>query len=91
MIEFNVRRVVPRDSAAVLNLELTEQEARLVRAQLVRHIVDLEDELARTEQTGLERALAVEIGALREVYRRLTSMLDSASPPSGVHASQFAR
>lgn len=87
----NPRRAVPRDSAAVLNLELTEQEARLVRAQLVRHIVDLEDELARTEQTGLERALAVEIGALREVYRRLTSMLDSVSPPSGVHVSQFAR
>jgi hypothetical protein len=74
-----------------MNLELTEHEARLVRAQLVRHIVELEDELARTQQTMLERALAVEIRTLREVYGRLTSMLDSVSPPSGIHAAKFAR
>jgi hypothetical protein len=75
----------------MMNLELTEQEARLMRAQLVRHIVDLEDELARAEQSVLERALAVDIHALRELYRRLTSLLDSSSPPSGVHAAKFVR
>jgi hypothetical protein len=62
-----------------MNLELTEHEARLVRAQLVRHIVELEDELARTEQNALERALATEIRSLRDVYSRLTLMLDSVS------------
>jgi hypothetical protein len=81
----------PRGSSAMLNLELTEQEARLMRAQLVRHIVDLEDELARTEQSALERALAVDIRALRELNRRLASMLDSVSPPSGIHSAKFAR
>ncbi|MGD0674627.1 MAG: hypothetical protein ABSC94_04370 [Polyangiaceae bacterium] len=78
-----------------MNLELTEQEARMVRAQLVRHIVELEDELSRAQQNALERALAVEIRSLREVYGRLTSMLDSASPPSGIqagmHAAKYAR
>jgi hypothetical protein len=62
-----------------MNLELSEHEARLVRAQLVRHIVELEDELARTEQNALERALATEIRSLRDVYSRLTLMLDSVS------------
>jgi hypothetical protein len=62
-----------------MNLELTEHEARLVRAQLVRHIVELEDELARTDQNALERALATEIRSLRDVYSRLTLMLDSVS------------
>jgi hypothetical protein len=51
-----------------MNLELTDQEARLLRAQLVRHIVELEDELARARQNALERALAIEIKSLREVY-----------------------
>jgi hypothetical protein len=62
-----------------MNLELTEPEARLLRAQLVRHIVELEDELSRNRQNGLGRALTSEIGSLREVYGRLTSMLDTES------------
>jgi hypothetical protein len=74
-----------------MNLELTEHEARLVRGQLVRHIVELEDELARARQNALERALALEIRSLRDVYGRLTSMLDSVSPPAGVPAAKFAR
>jgi hypothetical protein len=73
-----------------MNLELTEHEARLVRAQLVRHIVELEDEVAHTQQATLERALAAEIRSLREVYGRLTSMLDSVSPPSGNYAANGA-
>jgi hypothetical protein len=74
-----------------MNLELTEHEARLMRAQLVRHIVELEDELARAKQNVLERALALEIRSLRDVYGRLNSMLDSVSPASGFHAAKFAR
>jgi hypothetical protein len=68
-----------------MNLELTEHEARLVRAQLVRHIVELEDELARTDHNALERALATEIRSLRDVYSRLTLMLDSVSGISSRH------
>ena len=62
-----------------MNLELTEPEARLLRAQLVRHIVELEDELSRTRQNAIERALTSEIGSLRDVYGRLNSMLDQES------------
>jgi len=65
-----------------MNLELTEPEARLLRAQLVRHIVELEDELSRTHQNGLERVLTSEIGSLREMYGRLTLMLDTEAPRS---------
>jgi hypothetical protein len=91
MLKDDRTTLAPRGCSTMLNLELTEQEARLMRAQLVRHIVDLEDELARTEQSALERALAVDIRALRELNRRLTSMLDSVSPSSGIHSAKFAR
>jgi hypothetical protein len=60
-----------------MNLELTEREARLMRAQLVRHIVELEDELSRSGPSAVGRTLAVEIRTLREIYTRLTGMLDS--------------
>ena len=60
-----------------MNLELTEREARLMRAQLVRHIVELEDELSRSGPSAVGRTLAVEIRTLREIYTRLTAMLDS--------------
>jgi hypothetical protein len=62
-----------------MNLELTEREARLMRAQLVRHIVELEDELARIGPSALGRALSLEIHTLRDVHTRLTAMLDSES------------
>jgi hypothetical protein len=65
-----------------MNLELTEREARLMRAQLVRHIVELEDELARSGPSAVGRTLAVEIRTLREIYTRLTAMLDSEAPQS---------
>ena len=69
-----------------MNLELTEPEARLLRAQLVRHIVELEDELSRTRQNAIERTLASEIGSLRDVYGRLTSMLDTDTESSRTFA-----
>ena len=61
----------------MMNIDLTEREARLVRAQLVRHIAELEDEFSHADPNALKRALASEIGALRGVYDRLTVMLDS--------------
>ena len=74
-----------------MNFELSEREARLLRGQLVRHIVELEDELARTTPSMLERALASEIRTLREVYGRLTALLDpdSSSAPS-LSAAKYA-
>src|SRR5579859_2427058 len=67
-----------------MNLELNEREARLMRAQLVRHIVELEDELSRSGPSAVGRTLAVEIRTLREIYARLTGMLDSEG-----HRSMF--
>jgi len=71
-----------------MNLELSDQEARLVRAQLVRHIVELEDEITRTENPGVTRSLTTDIRLLRNVYTQLNGMLDSVSPPSGLHAAK---
>jgi hypothetical protein len=41
-----------------MNLELTEQEARMVRAQLVRHIVELEDVLWPSKSGRCARSTA---------------------------------
>lgn len=73
-----------------MNFDLTEREARLLRAQLVRYIVELEDELARSAtQNLLERALASEIRTLHDLYTRLTSMLDPEAPAPG-YAAKYA-
>jgi hypothetical protein len=65
-----------------MNLELTEREARLMRAQLVRHIVELEDELTRSGHEALARALAQEIRTLRDIQGRLAVLLDADAPSS---------
>ncbi|MDP9152470.1 MAG: hypothetical protein M3O36_21295 [Myxococcota bacterium] len=64
-----------------MNLDLTEREARLVRAQLVRHIAELEDELSHAERNVLKGALTLEIGALRGVHDRLTALLEPSVRP----------
>jgi hypothetical protein len=77
-----------------MNLDLTEREARLMRAQLVRHIVELEDELSRSGPSALGRTLAVDISMLREIYGRLTAVLDTESSfdsSSIVPVAKFAR
>jgi hypothetical protein len=77
-----------------MNLDLTEREARLMRAQLVRHIVELEDELSRSGPSALGRTLAVDISMLREIYGRLNAMLDTESSfdsSSVVRVAKFAR
>jgi hypothetical protein len=75
-----------------MNLELNEREARLMRAQLVRHIVELEDELSRCGPSAVGRTLAVEIRTLREIYSRLTMMIDSeGSHSSVVPVAKFAQ
>ena len=52
----------------VMQLELTESEARLVRALTVRHLVELEDELAQAAENGLRVALSSRLGELRELH-----------------------
>jgi hypothetical protein len=70
----------------MMNIDLTEREARLVRAQLVRYIAELEDEFSRADPNVLKRTLASEIGTLRGVHDRLTALLDR-SPLRPIPAS----
>ena len=62
-----------------MQLELTESDARLVRALVVRHLVELEEELARAKDPVLNRALGSRLRELRDLHDRLTSNLE---PPS---------
>jgi hypothetical protein len=62
-----------------MQLELSESDARLVRALVVRHLVELEEELARANDPVLNRALGTRLRELRDLHDRLTSNLE---PPS---------
>lgn len=69
-----------------MQLDVSDSEARLVRALIVRHLVELEEELAHAHESALSRALSSRLRDLRELHDRLTSILEpaprSASSPS---------
>jgi hypothetical protein len=61
-----------------MQLDLNESEARLIRALIVRHLVELEEELARADGAALHRALSSRLHELRELHDRLTLILEPA-------------
>jgi hypothetical protein len=61
-----------------MQLEISDNEARLVRALIVRHLVELEEELAHADGPPLHRALSSRLRELRELHDRLTLMLEPA-------------
>jgi hypothetical protein len=54
-----------------MNLEISAQEAQLLRTHLARHLQDVEHELVRTDKAELQHAIARELENLRAVLRRL--------------------
>ncbi len=60
-------------------MELSESDARLVRSLVVRHLVELEEELARSNEPSLHRALGTRLRELRDLHDRLTSNLEPHS------------
>jgi hypothetical protein len=60
-----------------MRFDLTDGEARLVRGQIVRHLVELEDEFVRADHGRLKEMIGSEIVVLRGVYDRLARVLDS--------------
>jgi len=60
-------------------MELSESDARLVRSLVVRHLVELEEELARANDPALHRALGARLRELRDLHDRLTSNLEPYS------------
>jgi hypothetical protein len=65
-----------------MNVELSEGQARLLRAQLERRIGELEKEAAYTEKHEMQHALALDVNALKEVLARVDASL-AAAPPTG--------
>jgi len=58
-----------------MNLDLSLDEARLLRTQLDRRISELDGELVRTDKHDLQHALARDIDTLRAVAARLDALL----------------
>ena len=62
-----------------VTLELSLDDARLLREHLVRHIAEVDDELVHTEQRQMRRALALDGDHLRQIERQLTRLLESVA------------
>ncbi len=62
-----------------MNVELNEREAQVLRAQLERHIDELEREAARTDRRELQHALAGDVDCLKKVLDRVDSALRQRS------------
>lgn len=61
-----------------MTLELSVDDARLLREHLVRHIVEVDDELIHTERRELRHELALDVDRLRQIEHRLTHLLEAA-------------
>jgi hypothetical protein len=57
-----------------MTLDLSLDEARLLRTQLQRRIAELDGELVRTDKHELQHALALDIEKLRAVAARLEKL-----------------
>jgi hypothetical protein len=67
-----------------MQLDLTLQEAKLLRAQLGYRIEELDRGLVRTDQFTLQHALAREIEVLRDIEKRLARGLALEDRPEDV-------
>jgi hypothetical protein len=70
-----------------MKLELSEEDARFLHAQLVRHTREVELELARTDKREMQRALADDLARMQRVVGSLDQSLrelESRSEPRSV-------
>ena len=65
-----------------MQVDMSEQEARLLRAGLVRQMVELEDEVGRVDGAALRSMLTSDLAVLRALYDRLAVTLDVRPPRS---------
>ena len=54
-----------------MNLEISPQEAQLLRTHLRRHVEHVENELVRTDKAELQHSLAKELENLRALLQRI--------------------
>ena len=62
----------------MIRLELSTEDAGLLREQLGYRIADLDRDLVRTDQHRLQHELAAEVRRLVEIERRIGAMLIEA-------------
>jgi len=65
-----------------MQIDMNEREAHLVRAGLVRQMVELEDELGRVDGPSLRSILTSDLQVLRALHDRLALTLDVRPPRS---------
>jgi len=58
-----------------MNLEISPQEAQLLRTHLAQHLQNVEHELVRTDKAELQHALARELEKLRMLLERLDGQI----------------
>jgi len=71
-----------RPEGGAMEVEMSEHEARLIRAGLVRQMVELEDELGRVDSASIRSMLTADLQILRALHDRLAAPLDARPPRS---------
>ena len=62
----------------MIDLELSTDEAKLLREQLAYRVVELDRDLVRTDQHRLQHALAEDVKILGDIEQRLDALLRAA-------------
>ena len=62
----------------MIRLELSTEDAKLLREQLAHRITELDRDLVRTDQHRLQHELAGEVGRLCDIEQRLATLLREA-------------
>ncbi|HEX4517497.1 MAG TPA: hypothetical protein VH054_28320 [Polyangiaceae bacterium] len=60
-----------------MNLQISPQDAQLLRTHLARHLEHVENELVRTDKVELQHSLARDLENLRALLRRLDAQTTS--------------
>jgi len=74
-----------------MKLELSLEEARFLKEQLVRRIIGLDEELAFTERRQLQHALAADVDYLTNIERRLAALIETESGAAASPSSDGGR
>jgi hypothetical protein len=62
-----------------MNLQISPQEAQLLRTHMARHLESVEDELVHTDKAELQHSLARDLENLRALLERLDAQVSSSS------------
>ena len=65
----------------MIRIELSKEEAKVLREQLAYRIIELDRDLVRTDQPRLQHALAEDVRRLGEIERRLGKLLSETGSP----------